>query len=299
MIWVKRIQHCGICISVVMKRKYQKTKTQTKTLPEKSEETIAGQIMIVIEALTRASDKARGLPVKEPEFSACVPVWYHNIADILAKTIFRKMIALDPKGQFEARNFGKTMGSILRGAVFFGKELEFILKKMGLLDLSKDEEKKVEDMAGIELLFPVASKKFNRPIRNENQLINQTSRHLEKWGIDLVKSLKVQLVHLWHQPIEEQHQFLCGMAEGFILFLDTEAQFSGDRGRTNLYFNLMRLWPEIAAMQKAEPRKTRRDLQEWLINEAKIPISNDEEWFDHLCDEIGLTMKRPPLESNQ
>ena len=74
-------------------------------------------------------------------------------------------------------------------------------------------------------------------------------------------------------------------------FMDTEGQFTGDRGRTNLYLNLLAHWREIAAMQRAEPPKSRRDLQQWLITEAKIPISNDEDWFDHLCDEIGLVMK--------
>jgi hypothetical protein len=44
-------------------------------------------------------------------------------------------------------------------------------------------------------------------------------------------------------------------------------------------------------MQNAKPAKSRRDLQHWLINEAKILTSNDEDWFDHFCDEIGLTMK--------
>ena len=83
--------------------------------------------------------------------------------------------------------------------------------------------------------------------------------------------------------------------------MDTEGQFTGDRGRTNLYINLLVHWTEIAAMQKAEPAKSRRDLQQWLIAEAKIPISNDEDWFDHLCDEIGLVMKGVgrPVSPNQ
>ena len=83
---------------------------------------------------------------------------------------------------------------------------------------------------------------------------------------------------------------------GFVTFLDSEGQFTGDRGRTNLYINLVVHWREIAAMQKAEPAKTRRDLQKWLIEDAKIPISDDAEWFDHLCDEIGLSMRRRPVE---
>lgn len=258
-------------------------------------------MLIISEAFYRAVDKALGKTIDEPQFSACLPVWCHNIADIFAKTVFKTTLALDPKGQFDARNFGRMVGLLLRAGVFIGKEIEPILKKDGLLDLSKTDEKKIEDAGGIEHLFPVASKKFNRPIRNENQLFNQSWRHAEKWGIDLLKSQGRLFLHLWNQSIEEQHKFLCGIAEGFVTFMDTEGQFTGDRGRTNLYINLLVHWTEIAAMQKAEPAKSRRDLQQWLIAEAKIPISNDEDWFDHLCDEIGLVMKGVgrPVSPNQ
>jgi hypothetical protein len=206
-----------------MKRKRRKQNSQPKTPLKKPEETIAGQMLMMVEAITRAFEKARGKPIGEPQFSACLPVWCHNIADIFAKTVFKTTAALDPKGQFEARNFGRTLGFILRGGVFVTKELEPILKKEGLLDLSKTDEKKIEDVAGIEHLFPVASKKFNRPIRNENQLFSQFGRHLEKWGIILLKSNLTLLKHLWNQPIEEQHKFLCGVAEGFVTFMGTGA----------------------------------------------------------------------------
>lgn len=284
-----------------MKRKRKKVNQQPKVPPKPLEDTIAGKLLIVLEAFTCAVNNARGVATDEPQISACLPVWGHNIAEIFAKTIFKTMIALDTKGQFDARNFGRMVGIFLRAGVFAGKEIEPALKKDGLLNLSKAEEKKIEDVAGIEHLFPLASKKFNRPIRNENQLINQFGRHAEKWTCNLLKSQGALFLHLWQQSIEVQHEFLCGIPEGFVMFLDTEGQFAGDRGRTNLYINLLVNWPEIAAMQKTEPPKSRRDLQKWLIAEAKIPISDDEGWFDHLCDEIGLSMKGVgrPIKPNQ
>jgi hypothetical protein len=65
-------------------------------------------------------------------------------------------------------------------------------------------------------------------------------------------------------------------------FLDTEGEFTGDRGRTALYMELLALWPEIVEMQKAEPPKSRRDLQRWLIEEKKVFLAGDDDWFDHL-----------------
>lgn len=274
-----------------MKRKRTIRSGQPKSPSKPIEETIAGNGLIVFEALSRAFDKARGKALAEPQFSAALPSWGHDIADRFAKTIFKSTIALDPNGQFDARNFGRMVGLLLRGAVFIGKEYEPLLKREGLLDLSSAEEKKIEDVAGIEHLFPVASKKFNRPIHNENQLFNQAGRHAEQWMESLFKGMGPVLQHLWNASMEEQHRFLCGIAEGFVTFMDTEGQFTGDRGRTHLYINLLVHWSEISAMQNATPPKSRRDLQQWLIDEAKIPIATDPEWFDHLCDEIGLIMK--------
>jgi hypothetical protein len=182
-------------------------------------------------------------------------------------------------------------GIFLRAGVFAFKEVEPILRKEGLLDLSKSEEKKIEEHSGLELLFPIASKKLNRPIRNENQLLNQVGRYLENGAVNLIKRQKPVLLNLWGQSIEEQHRFLCGIPEGFMAFLDTEGEFTGDRGRTKLYMDLLALWPEIAEMQKAEPAKSRRDLQRWLIDEREVFLAGDADWFDHLCDEIGLVMK--------
>ncbi len=274
-----------------MKRKRKTAGSQAKPAPKPAEETIAGQLLIALEAMMQAFNRARGIMTDEPRLSERLPVWGHNIADIFAKTIFKTTVALDPKGQFDARSAGRILGLLLRAGVFVGKEVEPILKREGLLDLSKAQERKIGDVAGLEHLFPVVSKVLNRPIRNEHQLVSQSSRYAEQRVIELVKSFGIVLRHLWNQSVEEQHKFLCGIAEGFVTFLDTEGQFTGDRGRTHLYINLLAHWTEIAAMQKAEPPKSRRDLQQWLIAEAKIPISIDEDWFDHLCDEIGLSMK--------
>ena len=209
----ERATQMSLWCSIQMSKGKIKKTPEIKSESKQPEETIAGQALIIFEAFSRAIDKARGKAVDEPQFSACLPVWCHNIADIVAKTVFKKTVALDPKGQFDARNFGRILGLMLRIGVFAGKELEPILKKEGLFDLSKPEEKKIEDMAGLEHLLPIASKKFNRPIRNENQLLSQSGRYAKKWGMDLLKSNGPLFLHLWNQPVEEQHQFLCGIAE--------------------------------------------------------------------------------------
>jgi hypothetical protein len=253
--------------------------------------TIAGQAIPVLEAFWLAFNRARDQGSVEAEQSACLPAWCHHIADQFAKTVFKSMIGLDPKGQFDARNFGRMIGLMLRAGVFVFKEIEPLLRKEGLWDLSKGEERRLKEISGLELLFPIASKNWKLPIRNENQLLHQTERHVEKRALNLMESVRTVLAHLWGQSIEEQHQFLCGIPEGFTTFLDGEGQFTGDRGRTKLYLALLALWPEILEMQKAEPPKSRRDLQQWLIAEKQVSMVDNPDWFDHLCDEIGLVMK--------
>jgi hypothetical protein len=268
----------------------KRRKRQTKH-PKKFEESIAGQGLMMTELLVAAVHRGLGKDSPEAKFSQALPIWCHNIADIFVKTILKNLVNLDLKGQFDPRKLGRLFGMLLRVGVFVGKEVEPILKREGFFDLSKTQQKKLKEFAGIEHLFPVASQKFKRPIKNENQLISQSAKYAEIQGEDLVKKAGTIFKHLWNQPVEVQHNFLCGIPEGFSMFLDNEGQFTGDRGRTNLYMELLARWNEIAAMQKSDPPKSRRDLHQWLMNEAKIPISNNEDWFDHLCDEIGLVMK--------
>jgi hypothetical protein len=273
-----------------MKRKKNHKTKKAGNLARNRLETIAGQVIPVVEAFYLAVNRGRGKASGEPKLSACLPSWCHNIADQFAKTLLKSTIALDPKEEFDARNFGRMTGLLLRAGVFVFKEIEPMLRKEGLGDLSKSEKAKIKEISGMELLFPIASKKFSLRITNENQLLHQSVKHGEKRVLNLMENVNNVLVHLWGQSIEEQHRFLCGIPEGFIGLLDTEGQFAGDRGRTKFYMTLLSLWPEIVELQKAEPPKSRRDLQQWLINERKVFIVNDD-WFDHFCDDIGLVMK--------
>src|ERR1035437_3582997 len=76
---VQRNCGCGVEIPISMKRKWKKTSNQPKPPPKPLEETITGQGLILLEAFSRALDRARGKTTDEPKFSACLPVWGHNI----------------------------------------------------------------------------------------------------------------------------------------------------------------------------------------------------------------------------
>jgi len=265
------------------------------TEPQK---TIAGRVIPLVEAFQRGVDKARGKALGEPKLSSCLPSWCHSIAERFAKTIFKSTIALDPKGQFDARNFGRIVGVLLRGLVFIYKEAEPLLRKEGLWEMDKEREEKIEKAMGTELVFPIVSEKVGRPVTNEDELTSVLEGEAGKRVGNLLEMVEKPLLHILGQSVRQQHQFLRGIPEGFISLLNSGGTFTGDRGRTNMYILLLMCWPEIAEMQKADRPKSRKHLLEWLEKiegTAKEPVQLvvDEKTFYDLCDDIGLVMKQP------
>ncbi len=143
------------------------------------------------------------------------------------------------------------------------------------------------------------SKKFNRTIATEDDLGAALESEGEKRLKELAGSVGRVLFHLLGQTTRQQHEFLRGIPEGFVMFLGATGKFSGDRGRTEMYMRLLVRWPEIAEMQKAKPAESRKDLLDWLEREESgnkgvpVPLVEDEKQFFDLCDDIGLEMKRP------
>jgi hypothetical protein len=260
----------------------------------RDEHTLAGRLIPLAESLYHAIMKAGGQPVSEPNYSVRIPVWCHNICDQFTKSIFRGLVDVAPKGkEFNARNYGRIVGMLLRGASFWFKDAPAQLKQEGLLDLSPEQEQKLEKMAGLELLFTVASQRFAKPVANQEELLQAGQEQLEAKAGQLMSGGLVVLKFLASQPIAEQHKFLCGIPEGFNLILDNRADFTGKRSRYEVYLLLLRYWPEIAEMQQAKPAKTRRDLLEWLEKQEGRQLFEEAKTFYELCGDIDLDLAPP------
>jgi hypothetical protein len=263
--------------------------------PENREEhTIAGRLIPLAEALYHSVMKAGGQPVPQPSYSAQLPAWCHHICDQFTKTIFRGLVDMAPKEKkFDARNYGRMVGLLLRGASFWFKDAPAQLKKEGLLNLSPEQEQKLDKSAGLELLLPVVSKQFQKPVTSEEELLEAVQAQVEAKADQLRSQGLVVLRFLESQPVAEQHKFLCGIPEGFIMVLDHQAEFKGKRGRYEIFLLLLTYWPEIGEMQRAQPPKTRRDLLEWLEKQEGKQIVQDEKVFFELCGDIGLVLAPP------
>jgi len=256
--------------------------------------TISGRLIPLCEAMHRSVLKASNLPLKEPLHSVCLPVWVHNLCDELTKTIFKRLIESAPRdNKFAARDHGRIIGSILRGVVFYLKEVPALLEKDGLLDLTEARAEKIEKEAGLPLLFSMASQTFQKPISNEDELMQAGSERIEKRGTEFLNGFFLIGRHLLNQPIEEQHEFLCGIPEGFVLFLNDQGDFAGRRKRLEIFLLLAMYWPEIAEMQKEQSNENRKSLLDWLEKEEDQQLVEDPKVFYAICDDIGLDMAPP------
>jgi hypothetical protein len=268
---------------------------------------VFGRVAPICEALHRAVLRATGKTLEPPALSKAMPEWCHNIADRLVLTIFKRLAGLDPQGKFDARNFGRMVGVILRGIIHFSKEVPAQLKREGLLDLSPEKEKKVESMIDMPAIVAFATEKLGQPISNEDELVKAGTVELER-KVELQRESLFSIVHyLLDRPVKEQHEFLCGIPEGFILMLDNDGGYAGQRPRTDLYRLLLSFWPEITEMQKADPPKTCKFLLDWLekqegkegvddeglLKQEPKKLVDDAKQFYGLCGEIGLVMGPP------
>jgi hypothetical protein len=256
--------------------------------------TITGRVIPLCEAMHRAILKASDRPLEEPRHSVCLPDWVHKLCDELTKTIFKGMIESDPReNKFVARDYGRIVGFILRGVVFYVKEVPALLKDDGLLDLTDERAEKLKKEAGLPMLFAMASQTFQKPIANEEALIQEGGERVKEKGEELLKGFFLIGRHLLNQPIEEQHEFLCGIPEGFVSFLNNQGEFAGKRRMFEIFLLLAMHWPEIAEMQKEQPAKTRKYLLEWLEKEEGKQLVEDAKVFYAICDDIGLDMAPP------
>jgi hypothetical protein len=220
-----------------------------------------------------------------------LPIWCSKILQQLAKTILKPIIKLRPNGTVNWRNYGKMIGLCERYKTFITRDVDRIFKEEGFDKITDQQWEKLVPLLGMDKLRERLAVVLSRPLGDEEPLENAVTEVLDRQfkHLDNVKSVVFQ--HLAHQDAKTSSLFFKGMAEGYNCFLGADGCYVGDRGRTRLYLEFLAYRMEIEKFRRTMPGASRRDLQKWVIHEAKIPIPNDDEWFDHFCDEICLGVK--------
>jgi hypothetical protein len=215
-------------------------------------------------AIVKGIYQACGLPVvitpgeaEAPE----LPPWAGNICEQLRVTIFKRLVELKPEGnQIQWRNFGRLMGICQRETSFLKNEWSSVAANNGAP-------------------MPLGLDKTGTPVAPPLGLLN-----------DMQETFKDSFDDSLAQTPEHLHEFLSGLAEGYEMFLDTQGQLVGDRGRTMIYFELLSRWIEIEDMRHGHPPKTFACLYRQISAALGDPRGDRFEWFIGVCKGIGLTM---------
>jgi hypothetical protein len=249
------------------------------------------------EAFRLAINRAVYKPPIPVRYAHTFPEWGHNVANELTKTIFKGIVGMAPKknesNEILAGKAGQLVGVAIRAAVFYGKEVPALIEREGLNKLTKEQNEKLEKMAGWELLLPHASELAGRPITGKAELIKFYGRRILHFAVQMARSNLVLIKLILYRPVEEIFRFLSGIPKGFKSFLKTDGEFAGKGKRTEIFLALLMYWPEIEEMRQSQPPKTRKYLLDWLEKEEGRQLVTDDKIFFELCDDISLDLTIP------
>ena len=192
------------------------------------------------------------------------PSWCLKIVQRLDSTILKSLQVIQPKdGHMSLRNCGRLFG-ILKRTLFFIKH---------------EMAKQLKDIFPEEKLTP---DEINQMISEYSEIFNPYQWLYEKAMLEGSQLTPIQ-----------QKEFYQGFAEGLSMFLNEDGQLTGERERISIYLILWILHPEIEKMRNE--RLTRKKLLEWLADNTNLSLRNSdtEDWFSDVCDDIGLSLKRP------
>jgi hypothetical protein len=247
------------------------------------------RIAVILKAFSQSlgiqMSKVAGGKIAVPE----LPGWGIGIVQRLNMTIFKRFLDSKPASDLDWLNVGRCFGVLTRLLVFPDHDLPRLFKKEGLDNLTEADENRLDQIMGYdEYLIAQGKKPGSNPKKQAQKLIAAKAKPFLQLCDNLVNSgIERGIV----QAPESQGEFLKGLKEGSEIVLDQKGQFSGDRGRTQIYFELLCVWPEIEQMRKNG--KSRKDLYERLFADKNPQLVGDEKWFNDICDDIGLVMKKP------
>jgi hypothetical protein len=226
---------------------------------------------------------------------APVPGWGKKTVGQLGKTVLKPILKLRPStGQVNFQNFGKTVGVISRGVTFFRNDVPQIKKTDGLDKIRPEQWEKIQPS---DQTRAFVVEKLGRSVAQgekledlENELFEGRLKHWEEMRAQASRIMA-------HRNAKETSLFLKGFEQGYGIFLDVEGQFCGDRGRTEIYIQLLSSMHEIEKMRRTLPPKKDADLYHHLKPWHRFPGATDEDkmyWLRKVCDDISLYMTDKP-----
>jgi hypothetical protein len=190
--------------------------------------------------------------------------------------------------QINWRLYGRVNGIGIRGVRFFEFEAIEKLKREGLLDLKREEEKEALRVTfGDDTQLHKLTRLILRPGRRVKEEVGKLLAAFFRMWI-LCFSHGGKIAYRWGP--EAMAEFSAGVTEGMTSFLDADGQLVGETSRANIYKFLLMAWPEIKELQESNPPITRNDFNEWVKPFARcgfVSINDLDQLLD-VCDDIHL-----------
>ena len=222
-----------------------------------------------------------------------LPNWSLNIIDRLRKTILKPVLKLKPTGnQINWRNYGRIIGVLERAKTFFNHDGYEILKKESLDKITDSKWAKIKAKLGLgdEQLRQRFAKELNRSVKDDEPLEKLAEEFHALRVVNLERHKHVALIYVSQTTAKNATLFYRGLSEGYTIFLNEEGQFCGERGRTEIYMELLACQLEVEKMRRMFPAKSRNDLYDYIQQSTNLPPKRYK-WFRDICDEICLSTK--------
>jgi hypothetical protein len=119
----------------------------------------------------------------------------------------------------------------------------------------------------------------------EIELLNSRIQQLEKIRDGAFRFMA-------QRSAKDNAMFHKGLMQGYSAFIDEDGEFCGDRGRTEIYAELLSSSHQIEKMRRMLPAKNDADLYDHLSPWYRFPQSRKVgiEWLRDVCDDISLYM---------
>jgi hypothetical protein len=216
-----------------------------------------------------------------------LPGWAKKTMTQLRKTIGKPILKLRPTKKTTCQDFGKLIGILNRGITFFGEDAPRMIAEDGLDKMSKE---KWETIQPSDQMRAHVAKQLGRPVAESEPLEDLQAELIERWLTHLEDRRAQAFRFMAGRSAKDNAMFFKGMAQGYEVFMDAYGHFCGDRGRTEIYLELISSVHEIEKMKRTLPAKNDSDLYEHL--KPWYPFPNRREdgiaWLRKVCDDVSL-----------
>jgi hypothetical protein len=216
-----------------------------------------------------------------------LPEWAKQTVKQLGKTVFKPVLKLRPSKKSTCQDYGKLIGIIDRGITFYRQDAPKIIEAEGLDEISNEEWETIQprDQWRAWLI-----KKFTRPVADTETLEDLEAELIEQ-RIGQLEEIRAQAFRFMaRRSAKDNAMFHKGMAQGYEMVMDENGQFCGDRGRTEIYKELLSSMHQIEKMRRMLPAKNDSDLYDHLKPWYRFPNRREDgiAWLRKVCDDVSL-----------